>query len=102
MWNVDPTGEFIFSLSDRQMSIGSQPEVNVKKLLVNKFAGRRGVRGAAIKSFVEFETDYLNKHKTAALKSLEAESALTVNEKKTDGSARRKNTYPDTCVVNFR
>lgn len=102
MWSVDRSGKFIFSLSDDQLNILNQPEIRVAELLRMRFGKKNQIAGVALRQFVEQETDYLNSHKNEALIYLEGRNEITVDAMKTDRKKRTKNTFPDTCIVNFK
>lgn len=103
MWRVDPDGEFKFSdaTNPNQMVLF---EVDTTSTLLNQMRVEFDAAGTIecidVRRFVEERTPYLRKHMKAALKQEEARGGIAVEELKSDGMKRRKNTYPD--EVRFR
>ncbi|MGE3805453.1 MAG: three-Cys-motif partner protein TcmP, partial [Gemmataceae bacterium] len=100
MWAVDADGNFRFSDATHGQRIAFAQNDNQRPLLIDiqrRFGGQT-VSGEQIRMFVDDETHYLNKHKTAALTTGETEGIIQVAPRKSDGKARTRG-FPDTAVV---
>lgn len=98
MWTLDPDGEFRFSDATNAYQLvlfEADATPILAEQLRKEFCRKGTVTGWVVRKFVEDNTAFLKKHMTAALKQAEAASALRVEELKTDGRPRRRNTYPD-------
>ena len=63
---------------------------------------KKKVNVERVKKYVEDKTPFIATHMRSALKLLEDEGRLKVNELKQDGKKRRKGTYPDTAMLDSR
>lgn len=103
MWRVDPDGEFKFSdaTNPNQMILF---ETDTTATLLDQMRAEFGSAGVVgcldVRRFVEEKTSHLSKHMKAALKQEEARGGIAVEELRSNGKKRRKNTYPD--EVRFR
>lgn len=83
MWKADPTGGFSFSSRqaiDPQGTLDFEVDVSpCEDAIMRAFSGRKNVPGPEIKDWCVTGTDYLPRHVTAALKSLEARRMITVH-----------------------
>jgi hypothetical protein len=92
MWNVDSSGEFLFSdaTDQDQLVIFSQPHYDfLRQLIVNEFGGRETTRDQ-IEYFVVAHTAFRESHYKQVLRELEREGLLTVMNA---APSRRKGTY---------
>lgn len=107
MWAVDPSGSFQFSdFTDPNQPILFDSEdlwlPLVQKRIQAKYSGRSGVLVKEIKEFISEETIFLEKHMKHALRILEIQKDVLPHQLKSDGKKRRKNSFPDTVVVDFK
>jgi len=108
MWHADPSGTFSFSAGDdpsQLMLLGPSPGEDLARQLRKAFRGAR-VTGAQIDTFVTEQTIFLLKHAKQALRLMEAGEFegrrwIEVEAVKTDGSRRRRKTYPSDAIVHF-
>lgn len=105
MWRADPEGKFSFSdatnfAQGTLFPSGTHPKAY--RPILDRFRGERDVIVERIKTFVEEETVFLEKHMKAALKQLEAEGEITVSGTKKTGEKRRKGSFPDDVVLSFK
>lgn len=104
MWRVDPEGEFRFSDGTDPNQIvlfEADTTLPLVSLLQARFTGRGVITGKDVLRYVEDKTAYLKKHITAALKQEEAAKRVVINPTKSDGSKRRRNTYPEDSLMTF-
>ena len=102
MWRVNTEGDFIFSDStDKNQAVlfvkndfGEEVFNILKKNFKNKT-----VDVIELKSYVEDNTAYLDKHLTQSLRFAEGENLIAVNEFKRDGKKRRKESFPDGTII---
>ena len=102
-WKVDPSSGFCFSdaTNPNQLVLFEIDETpKLADSLLEKFAGQR-VPVGRVKQYAEDETPFIASHMRGALRRLEGENKIAVDEYKLDGSKRRKNTYPEDAVVKF-
>jgi three-Cys-motif partner protein len=103
MWRVDESGGFTFKYGkpSDQVSLFDREYINdVKSMMVQKYKGRK-VSSEIVLKFIEEETVYLSKHMKEALRRLEADGSIIVDELKVDGSKRKKNSFPDGVKITF-
>ena len=103
MWKVSPEGGFKYSDKtdpNQLVLLENDPAPVLADILMKKFAGQK-TTGDQIKLFVEDETAFIGKHKTAAMEQLENSAQIQVEPIKSDGTKRKGKTYPDGIVVNF-
>lgn len=108
MWATDPTGAFRFSDATdphQQVLFGTDHPGMLWKILHKEFAGK-GVLTNDVLKFVNDRTAFLDKHMKATLKehenpALPSAQQIQVRELKTDGSKRRRGTFPDGVFVTF-
>ncbi|MGI6682045.1 MAG: three-Cys-motif partner protein TcmP [Myxococcota bacterium] len=104
MWGVDPDGEFKFSdaTNPNQMVLFETDTTSaIIRLMRTRFGGAGTVSCKDVREFVEEQTAYLSKHMKAALKQEEARGGIVVEDLKTNGTKRRKGTYPDNVMFRF-
>jgi hypothetical protein len=103
MWKVSPEGEFRYSDAtdpNQLVLLENDPVPVLAGILIQKFAGQR-TTGDQIRLFVEDETAFIGKHKTAAMEQLENRAQIQIEPLKSDDKKRKSKTYPDGIVVNF-
>jgi three-Cys-motif partner protein len=103
-WKVDPTSGFRFSDAtdpNQLVLFDLDPTQDLAKALQEKYADRT-VQVVEVRGFVEDETTYTASHMRQALNLLETEKLVHVNEYKADGKKRRKGTFPDEAIVQFK
>lgn len=103
MWKVSPSGEFRFSDAtdaNQLVLFENDPTPVLEKILTQKFKGKK-TTGEDIRLFVEDQTPFVGKHKTAALGRLEANKQIQVEPIKSDGKKRKGKTYPDDSIITF-
>ena len=104
MWKVDPDGDFTFSdKTDPHMEtlFSADCTADVALLLEATFGALGSVKSDDLLSYVASETPYLEKHARSALKRLETDGRILVNETKADGKPRKRGTFPTGAVVSF-
>lgn len=104
MWSVDPSGEFRFSDAtnpDQLILLEVDPLPKLVDEVQKKFKGVREIACRQIRDYVEDQTLYLKKHLTEALRILEEEGQIKVDEIKMDGKKRRSRTFPDNARIKF-
>ncbi|MEM7034638.1 MAG: three-Cys-motif partner protein TcmP [Chloroflexota bacterium] len=102
-WKVDASSGFIFSdqTNPNQLVLFEHDESAIlAKEIYNHFLNRR-VSVEHIEKYVEDETSFLSKHMRSALRQLETENKIRVDEYKKDGNRRRKGSFPNTVTVQF-
>ena len=107
MWKVDSELGFRFSDADNpdQPVLFSNDDAwlpVLKKDILEAFKEANNLNVESVRLFVEDQTAYLDTHMKRALKSLEAEAIIRVNDIKTDGKKRRAGTFPDGAVISFK
>ncbi len=105
MWKVDPEGTFSFSDANdpNQLTIFEEDHTQrVAEILRSEFKGKAKVTGRQIREFVEFKTFYLGRHKTAALRWLEKQEFIIVDQLKIDRKTKRRSGYfTDDSFITF-
>ena len=104
MWAVDQTGTFRFSDRtdpNQKILMGPDSSAELAAIVVGQFAGR-SVDAQEVKRWVIEKTIYLGRHATGALRHAETEGLVAVDSKKRDGSLRRRNSFPDGSMIQFR
>ena len=89
--HTNPQQPILFSLD---------PAKKLSRILQEQYAGQTQ-RTEKIIYFVEDKTAFTKSHAKKAMKLLEYDDKITVDPLKTDGSKRRKGTFPDKVVVHF-
>jgi three-Cys-motif partner protein len=107
MWGVDATGSYLFSdRTDPNQTIlfTSEPGLDLARSLAVRFAGQTVTTQAIFREVLD-STPYIEKHARDALGLLELAHdglpPLRVEPLKTDGSKRRKGTFPEGVVLHF-
>lgn len=103
MWRVDSEGDFRFSDAtnpDQQVLFQTQHDKDLFEMLSSSFTGQT-VPVSRLKSFVQDETPYIDKHLVASLRFAEYSSRIAVRDTKSDGTKRRKNSFPDEAIITF-
>lgn len=105
MWRVSKEGDFKFSdATDPDQIVLFEREDfgdEVFSLIMEKFEKEK-YDVDILKKFVEDETAFLDKHVTQALKFAEGNDLIEVEPIKSDGSKRRKGTFPSGVLVNIK
>jgi three-Cys-motif partner protein len=105
MWKVDPLGEFRFSDAtnpQQQIFFRSAYREILKADLRRQFANAANIPIERVEAYVIDDTAFLPKHMREVLPLLEGEGSVRIGALKTDGSARRKNTYPNEAYITFQ
>ena len=104
MWRVSKEGDFSFSDSTNpnQVVLFTKEDFGeeIFKELNEKF-NNKTIDVIELKTYVEDETAYLDKHLNQALRFAEQNNFIKVNELKKDGTKRRKGTFPEGTIVKF-
>ena len=102
-WKVDPSSGFEFSdaTNPSQLVLFEVDETTkLATYLEEAFEGQR-VSVGRVKQHVQDHTAFVARHMRRALLLLESERRVAVDDLKSDGSKRRRNTYPEQAVVTF-
>jgi len=102
-WKTDPSSGFCFSDATDPNQLVLLEVDETPKLAENiemQFTHKRVAVGDILK-YVEERTAFLAKHMRAALKLLESENRIHVENIKNDGKKRVKNSFPVTAIVNI-
>jgi three-Cys-motif partner protein len=102
-WKVDTSSGFRFSdLTDPSQLILFDLDTSdlLANELMNKFTGQNTSVGNVLKYILD-ETPYTSKHKTKALRLLEEQNKITVDDYKNDGNRRRPGTFPKNVNIHF-
>jgi len=113
MWKIDAEGEYWFSDAkiSQTNSLFQDFTQNMKQEKMNddlfsqiwdQFKSRSNVPCSSIREFVEDKSIYLKKQMNQALSWAEGAGKIIVCKEKTDGSKRRKNTFPDNVLIDFK
>jgi three-Cys-motif partner protein len=105
MWKVDPLGEFRFSDATNPLQrvfFRSAYNDILKADLRRQFANAANILIGRVEAYVIDDTAFLPKHMREVLPLLEAEGSVRVGALKSDGSTRRKNTYPNEAYLTFQ
>lgn len=103
-WKVDPQTGYSFSdatIPNQLVLFRDAPIVELANTLVKKFCGQTVTTDEIIHNFVEDETPYTASHAKKALSILECRQKIRVHPRKTDGSPRKQNSFPDGVLVEF-
>jgi hypothetical protein len=105
MWKVDPLGEFRFSDAtnpeQRVFFLSAYHDI-LKADLRRQFANAVDILIERVEAYVIDDTAFLPKHMREVLPLLEAEGGVRIGALKSDGSTRRKNTYPNEAHITFQ
>ncbi len=102
-WKADPSSGFRFSDAtnpDQLVLFENEQGPMLADDLAMLFSGRRVVAGKVL-GHVQGDTALLGTHARDALKLLEAQERIRVDECKQDGKKRKKGTYPDNAIIQF-
>lgn len=102
-WKVDPESGFCFSDATNPDQLVLFEVDETPKLmgdLVRRF-GKRRVEVREVQMYVEELTPFVASHMREALRRLEDQKAIVVEEYKLDGKKRRRNTFPEEAVLRF-
>jgi three-Cys-motif partner protein len=102
-WKVDASGQFRFSDAtnpDQLVLFELDESPKLATMLLSHFA-EQSLAVEKIRVWVEEKTPFLSSHMRAALRLLDSNNEITVAEFKRDGKKRRRNTFPDSAVVEF-
>lgn len=102
-WQVNKeTGDYFSDATNPNQMVlfNGDPTNDVASLLQSKFNGKQ-VDVSEIYSFINENTDYLEKHARKSLIKLEIAKLIDVNEVKVDGNNRKKGSFPLGTLVNF-
>ncbi len=103
-WKVDSSSGLRFSdaTNPNQMILLELDESEKLAKELQEYFSNQTVSIQQVKKYVENETSFLSRHMREALKRLEQDKEIVVNDLKSDGTKRRKNSYPDQAIVTFR
>lgn len=104
MWKVDPLGDFSFSDATnpaQQVFFKRAYEDTLKADLLRQFDKMADVLIEQAEQYVGDDTAFLPKHMREVLKALESDGRVHIADVKSDGSKRRKNTYPNDAYITF-
>lgn len=102
-WKVDRDSGFCFSDAtnpDQLVLFEIDETPKLSSDLARRFRRQR-VDVKEVQTYVEDETPYIARHMREALKGLESQKAIAVEDCKRDGGKRKKNTYPEGAVLRF-
>jgi three-Cys-motif partner protein len=102
-WKVDASGRFRFSDAtnpDQPVLLELDESPKLATTLQARFAGQT-LPVQRVRAWVEESTPFLSSHMRAALRLLEGNNEVAVEQLKQDGAKRRRNTFPDGTVVTF-
>lgn len=107
MWKLDETGGFRFSdatIPEQAVLFDDEAQwkTRIGTLIHDKYQGRKGVSAGEMGKFIEERTAFLKKHMKTALKHLEERQAVSVHDTKANGRPRRKGTFPDRVIIDFK
>lgn len=102
-WKVDKQTGFCFSdaTDPHQLIMFEQEDISFLISDLRMKFSRKNVLVKEIENYVEDETMFTGKHMRKALKQLEDQGKITVEDAKTDGKKRRKGTFPPEATVSF-
>mgnify|MGYP000597843610 CR=1 FL=1 len=103
-WRIDPSSGFRFSdkTNPNQLILFElNPSTNLTNDLLSRFGGKT-LSVEKVREFVEDETPYTARHMRKTLTLLERKGQISVGQYKQDGAMRKRGTFPDGAVVNFR
>ena len=102
-WNVDNQSGYRFSDRtdpNQPVLFELDPSDNLAQELKRRFIGTTQSAGKII-SFVEDETPYISSQARKALNNLENGNEISVDAIKTDGTKRRKGSFPEGVIIHF-
>lgn len=102
-WKVDPQSGYRFSdrtNPNQAVLFRLDPSQDVVVELQRHFAGK-SIPSDDVFCFVEDQTAYTKSHAKDALKFMEQKGAIQVMDTKTDGSKRRRGTFPEGVRICF-
>jgi len=102
-WKVDNQSGFKFSdrTDPNQLVLFEvNPSIELAKDLKNQFMGKTQLSEDVI-VYIENETAYISSHAKSALKHLENANEISVESLKSDGTKRRKNSFPIGVIIHF-
>lgn len=102
-WKVDKQTGFCFSdaTDPHQLIMFEQEDISPLISDLSKKFSQQNVLVEEIERYVEENTMFIGKHMRQALKQLEDQGKITVEDAKADGKKRRKGTFPPKAVVSF-
>lgn len=103
-WKVDPESGFRFSdaTNPNQLVLFEiDPSDALSKLILSVFTSQK-VQVNKIRAFVENQTPYTSSQMKNALSLLEEQELLWVSPYKAGGKKRRRGTFPDDALVEFK
>ena len=102
-WKVDSQSGFKFSDRtdpNQPVLFELDPSVDLAKALKLHFSGTTQ-KSEDVVTFVENQTAYIETHAKRALIHLENENGISVEPIKSDGSKRRKSTFPNGVIIHY-
>ncbi len=111
MWKLDPESGNSFSAHAELKSTSGQgslfdkePQTSkLSSLLTQKFSGRKKISVAVIFKWVIEDTEnFLPKHARAELERLYDSGSITYADPENSDRKRRKNTWPERLLVDFK
>lgn len=108
MWKIDEKGDFSFSAATyKDQSLFKDFDLNEKirslqSDIFDHFKGQSNVSCLSILSYVEENTIFIEKHMKEALRRGEDEAKIIVREMKSDGKKRKKGTFPNNVLIDFK
>ena len=107
MWAVDPTGGFRFSDSTiaEQEVLFDDEDIWLpvaSRQILQHFKGNQDVPIEHVMAFIEKDTIFLESHMKNALRKMEDSEQIEPHPIKLDGSPRKKRTFPDGVIMDFR
>ena len=103
MWKVDESGGFRYSdrIDPNLLKLfPDHPEKDLAEELSGEFQGRKVTSGDIFK-YVSENTTFIKKHARGALKLLEVDNKIQVEDKKKDGKKRRKGAFAEGTIITF-
>ena len=102
-WKVDCQSGFKFSDRtdpNQPVLFELDPSVGLSRELVKKYQGTTLATGK-IFEYVENDTAFITSHAKKALLQLENNNEITIDPIKSDGSKRRKGSFPEGVIIHF-
>jgi len=102
-WKVDCTAGYHFSDAtniNQLVLFEEDPSKDLPGLLTARFQGQK-TTAKVVQEYVEDNTPYLTSHMKKALRQLEDQGKISVDDCKQDGVKRIKGTFPPGVVINF-
>lgn len=102
-WKVDCQSGFMFSDRtdpNQPVLFELDPSADLSRVLVKKYKGTTQTT-VKIFEYVENDTAFITSHAKRALLHLETNNEITVDPIKSDGSKRRKGSFPEGVVIHF-